>query len=39
MCGNANCSEMVATFLTIILYVSRLALLLEGYIQRPDCLL
>ena len=39
MRGNANCSEMVATLLTIVLYLARLALLLEGYIQRPDCLL
>ena len=39
MRGNANCSEMVATLLTIVLYLTRLALLLEGYIQRPDCLL
>ena len=34
MRGNANCSEMVMILLTIVLYVSRLALLLEGYIQR-----
>ena len=34
--GNANCSEMVTTLLTIVLYVSQLALLLEGYIQRLD---
>ena len=39
MDGNANCSEMVTSLLTIVLYVSQLALLLEGYIQRPDCLL
>ena len=43
MHGNANCSEMVTTLLKtllrIVLYVSRLALLLEEYIQRPDCLL
>ena len=32
-------SEMVMILLTIVLYVSRLALLLEGYIQRADCLL
>ena len=31
--------QMVMTLLTIVLYLSRLALLLEGYIQRPDCLL
>ena len=37
MGGNANCLEMVTTLLTIVLYVSRLALLLKGYIQRSDC--
>ena len=31
MCGNANYSEMVAALLTIVLYLARLALLLEGY--------
>ena len=30
MRGNANCSEMVMILLTIILYVSRLALLLDS---------
>ena len=30
MRGTANCSEMVMIFLTIVLYVSRLALLLKG---------
>ena len=39
MHSNANCSEMVTTLLTIVLYLSQLALLLEGYIQRLDCLL
>ena len=39
MRGNANCSEMVMTLQTIVLYLTRLALLLERYIQRPDCLL
>ena len=29
--GNANCSEMVLISLTIVLYSTRLALLLEGY--------
>ena len=28
--GDGNCSEMATTLLTIILYVSQLALLLEG---------
>ena len=33
MHGNAsNCSEMVTTLLAIILYLTRLALLLEGYV-------
>ena len=31
MRSNANCSEMVLTSLTIVLYSSRLAMLLEGY--------
>ena len=39
MHGNANCSEMVMTLLTIVLYVFRLALLLKEYIQQSDCLL
>ena len=39
MHGNANCSEMVVTLLTIVLYLAELTLLLEGYIQWPDCLL
>jgi len=33
MRGNANCSEMVLTSLAIVLYSTRLALLLEGFIQ------
>ena len=37
MRGNANCSEMVATLLTIVLYLAQLAF--EGYIQWTDCLL
>ena len=32
MRGNANGSEMETTLLTIVLYVFRLALLLEGHI-------
>ena len=39
MHGDANCSEMVPTLLTIVLYSTQLALLFEGYIQLPDYLL
>ena len=39
MRGNANCSEMVMTLQTIVLYLTQLALSLERYIQRLDCLL
>ena len=39
MRGNANYSEMVMILLMIVLYVSPLALLLDGYIQQADCLL
>ena len=38
MRGNANCLEMVTTLQMVVLYLTRLALLLERYIQQPNCL-
>ena len=38
MCSVAVCSEWyLPALLTIVLYLTRLALLLEMYIQRLDC--